>query len=290
VVTNLVAVPITALWVMPWAILAYLLMPFGLEAVALGPMGWGLSGVIWSAETVVSWPGSVAILPAMPVWGLALVSFGGLWLCLWQRSWRWWGAVGIALGLSSIALARPPDVIVSGDGRLFAVRAADGEMMISPARGSDFELDTVLRRAGQTVRAAWPDQGPSEDGRLRCDGLGCLYRAHGQIVALVRDREALVEDCATATVVVSAVPVRARCPSARLIIDRYTLWREGGHALWLGSDDIESESVQDWRGERLWAPVRTRAFSPSARALRRTPAPEPEPPEEEDEPSSDGTG
>jgi competence protein ComEC len=290
VVTNLIAVPITALWVMPWAILAYLLMPLGLEAVALGPMGWGLSGVIWSAETVVSWPGSVAILPAMPVWGLALVSFGGLWLCLWQRPWRSWGAIGIALGLASIALARPPDVIVSGDGRLFAVRAADGQMMLSPVRGSDFEIDTVLKRAGQTVRAVWPNEGPSEDGRLRCDGLGCLYRASGQVVALVRDREALVEDCATATVIVSAVPVRTRCPSARVIVDRFELWREGGHALWLSGDAVESQSVQDWRGERLWAPMRTRKSSPEARSPRARPAPELEPPEEEDEPSSDGTG
>ena len=295
VVTNLIAVPITAIWVMPWAIVTYLLMPLGLEGLALVPMAWGLGAVIWSAKTVVSWPGSVAILPAMPVWGLALVSFGGLWLCLWQRPWRWWGAVGIALGLCSIALARPPDVIVSGDGRLFAVRAADGQLMVSPVRGSDFEIDTVLKRAGQTVRAAWPDEGPSADGRLRCDGLGCLYRANGQLVALVRDREALAEDCASATVVVSAVPVRARCPSARVIVDRYELWREGGHALWLSGDGVEVESVQDWRGERMWTPKRTRPRSQNARALGAAPAPDlaaPEPPEppEEDEPSSDGTG
>lgn len=294
VVTNLIAVPITALWVMPWAIVAYLLMPFGLEGLALGPMSWGLSAVIWSAETVVSWPGSVAILPAMPVWGLALVSFGGLWLCLWQRAWRWWGAIGIALGLSSIALVRLPDVIVSGDGRLFAVRTADGQMMISPVRGSDFEIDTLLKRSGQTVRATWPDEAASEDGRLRCDGLGCLYRANGQLVALVRDREALIEDCASATVVVSAVPVRARCRSARVLIDRYALWREGGHALWLSSDRIEVESVRDWRGDRPWTPRRSDRPAPDAR-IRHEPAaldsaaPDLAPPEEE-EPNSDGTG
>ena len=31
---NLVAVPLTAFWIMPWAIVAFLLLPFGLEPVA----------------------------------------------------------------------------------------------------------------------------------------------------------------------------------------------------------------------------------------------------------------
>ena len=36
---NLVAVPTIALWIMPWAIAAYVLMPLGLEEWALAPMG-----------------------------------------------------------------------------------------------------------------------------------------------------------------------------------------------------------------------------------------------------------
>ena len=29
---------------MPWALLAFLLMPFGLDHLALVPMGWGIAG------------------------------------------------------------------------------------------------------------------------------------------------------------------------------------------------------------------------------------------------------
>src|SRR3546814_10195369 len=43
---NLVAVPLTSFWIMPWAVLAVLLMPLGLEAVALVPMGWGIDLVM----------------------------------------------------------------------------------------------------------------------------------------------------------------------------------------------------------------------------------------------------
>ena len=254
VVTNLIAVPVTALWVMPWAIVAMALMPFGLEGIGLAPMGWGLHAVIWSAKTVVSWPGSVAIVPAMPLWGLGAVSLGMLWLCLWRRPWRVLGLAGIALGLASGFLVRPPDVIVSDDARIFAVRAADGRMMISPVRGNDFDVETITKRAGQTTRDPWPEEGTSGDGRLVCDGLGCLYRARGNLVALVREREALLEDCLHANVLVSAVPVKGACPSPRLLIDRLALWREGGHAIWLSAAGAESESVREWRGARPWVP------------------------------------
>ncbi len=41
---NMIAVPVTALWVMPWAVAVCILMPFGLEGIALVPMVWGLKG------------------------------------------------------------------------------------------------------------------------------------------------------------------------------------------------------------------------------------------------------
>ncbi len=34
---NVVAVPLTALWIMPWALVAFALMPFGAEELALAP-------------------------------------------------------------------------------------------------------------------------------------------------------------------------------------------------------------------------------------------------------------
>jgi competence protein ComEC len=67
---NLIAVPVTALWTMPWAVVAFALMPFGLESLALAPMGWGVGVMTAAADTVSSWPGAVTLLPAMPMWGL----------------------------------------------------------------------------------------------------------------------------------------------------------------------------------------------------------------------------
>ena len=58
------------------------------------------------------------------------------------------------------------------------------------------------------------------------------------------------------TLVVAAVPVRGSCPSARSVVDRFDLWREGAYAIWLEEGGARIESVVDWQGARPWAPRR----------------------------------
>ncbi len=253
---NLGAVPLTALWIMPWAVLAFLLMPFGLEALALAPMGWGLSAVIAIAETVAAWPGAVSLVPSMPGWALSAVVLGGLWLFLWRRIWRFAGLAPVAAGLASLAFVDPPDILVDERGELLAVRMADGDLAVSTLRTARFEREVWLRRDGQETRPEkWPVAGPSADGRLACDRLGCIYRIDGHVVALVRRPGALQEDCRIADIVIAAVPVRRACPSAHLVIDRFDLWRNGAHALRFGNG-VRAESVNGLRGDRPWVPKR----------------------------------
>lgn len=252
VLANMAAVPLTGLWIMPWAVAAFLLMPFGLEALALVPMGWGVDAVIRVAELVAGWPGAAALIPAMPLWGLALVTLGGLWLCFWERRWRLLGAAPVVAGLLSVLILSPPDVLVSGDGRLMAVRGADGGLLVSSTRTAAFTAEGWLRRVADDAAESWPGEGATADGRLACDGLGCLYRVNGHVVALATRATALEEDCGIADVVVSLEPVRRPCPSAGIVIDRFDLWRHGAHALWLAPGEVEVQSVGETRGDRPW--------------------------------------
>ncbi|MCH7941731.1 MAG: ComEC family competence protein [Proteobacteria bacterium] len=247
---NLVAVPLTALWIMPWGVAVLALMPFGLEALALAPMGWGIDGLIYVAQQVAAWPDAVQMLPAMPVFGLAAATVGGLWLCLWRGPWRWAGAPVFALALLTPALSPSPDLLIDGAGKLFAVRTASGELALSSRKAARYTGGIWLRREGQEESAPW-----LESDRLRCDNVGCIYRNHGQVIALVREARALTEDCRIASIVISAVPVRGACPSASLVIDRFDLWRNGAHALYFDDDGGFSViSVGATRGSRPWAP------------------------------------
>ncbi|HEX2113739.1 MAG TPA: ComEC/Rec2 family competence protein [Alphaproteobacteria bacterium] len=252
-VANLIAVPLTGIWVMPWAILVFVLLPFGLESWALVPMGWGCDAIIAIAREVAGWDGSSGLWPAMPVWGLVAITIGGVWLCLWQRRWRLAGLPLIAAGMASAALERGPDILVSGDARLIAVRGADGLLQMSTERSARLVRETWLRRSGQAdAPAVWPRSGRSVDGLLSCDAASCLYRARGYIAAFAHDPSALTEDCHNVDVLIATFPVRRRCPSADVVIDRIALWRDGGHVLWLEDGNIRVESVRASRGERPW--------------------------------------
>ena len=258
---NMVAVPLTALWVMPWAMVAFLSMPLGLESWALVPMGWGIDGVLSVARTVAAWPGAVVLAPSLPSWGFLICVAGGLWLCLWRRPWRLAGGVAILAGLASVTAGAGPDLLISGNGRLVAVRGADGVLMVS-RRSDAFVRETWLRRDATDTWLPFPAEGLSADGRLACDRLGCLYRAGGRVIALVGDERALAEDCLVADVLISAVPVRGDlrrgCRRPGLLIDRFDLWRSDAHALWLDGDKVRVESVGARRGRRPWTPRRGR--------------------------------
>ena len=114
-------------------------------------------------------------------------------------------------GLLSLAVVRPPDVLVSGDAKLLGVRDDQGELWVSSGRTARYAAETWARRAGVARPRVWSAEGPDAaaqaHGQLRCDGLGCLFRGRGQLVALVNDSRALAEDCAEATVVIALVPV-----------------------------------------------------------------------------------
>lgn len=258
VVANLAAVPLTGFLVMPFALLALVLMPLGLEGFALTPMGWGVAAVNFVATEVASWPGAAITVPVLPVWGLAVFTLGGAWLCLWRTRWRLWGAAVMALGLGSMAVDRPPDLLVEGRGQSFAVRLADDTLLVQ--KGGRILKETWDRRAGPLAPERWPKRSRSNDGRLACDQLGCLWRADGRMAALVLDDDGVAAACdSAARIVLSAVPIREACRGAVVVVDRFDLWRRGAHALWVEDDGrVRVETVAAWQGDRPWSYKPTR--------------------------------
>lgn len=252
---NFLAVPLTALWIMPFAILGFLLMPLGLEQMALIPMGWGIDGVIAIAQFVQALPGSVAAFPPMPSWALGLVAMGGLWLCLWLTAWRWFGMIGIMAGFAAIAWVETPDILISDTGKMVAVKQRDGLLAFS-SQPRGFVAETWLRRAG--IRVSPGKKGRALAPRLsgtQCDGLGCIIHSKGHVIALARHMAALPDDCVTASLVVSRMPVKKwRCTRPLEIVDRFSVWRNGAHAVYLSDGGtIRTETVGSRGGKRPWS-------------------------------------
>lgn len=255
---NLIAVPVTALWVMPAGLLALLGMPFGWDWPFLLAMGWGIDVILLVAAVVAGLEGAVLRLPSMASYGFPLTVIGGLWLCLWQRRWRLLGLVPLALGLGSSAWTASPDLVVSNDARLLAVRAADGQLLFNSRRLGRFSADQWLGRAGESEPALLPTPGSLSWPDLACDRLGCILQRNGQKIAIVFEGEALEEDCRSADLLLATIPVPSGCsagPQApEVVVDSRNLRREGGMSLWIEKNgDYRIERVAQWRGERPWS-------------------------------------
>ena len=253
VIANLIAIPITGMWIMPWAIVAFALMPFGLEVLALTPMGWGIGVVVWVARTVASWSDAVLMVPAVPIACLVLVALGGLWLALWRGHLRLVGAIPILAAIPLALLERPPDILLGRSPKAFAASLGEDGLAISPGtRGYTRKL--WLRRAGLGQAAPWPRRGGPDLAGLACDRLGCIHTRAGSVVAFVADRAALAEDCGRASVVLGAIAIKAkRCLGPGLIIDRWARYRGGAHALWFDEGGrVRVRSVAEDRGLRPW--------------------------------------
>ena len=158
ILANLLAVPLTAMLVMPAGLLALMLMPFGLERLALVPMGWGLDAIIAIARTVAAIPAATFGVPHMPVWGLGLVAIGLAWLGLWRSRMRLVGAVVVAAGLLSGLASPPADLLVAPDARLIAWRSPP--LLQTRPGFSRFVLDSWSQYWAQPLAAAFPKAGP----------------------------------------------------------------------------------------------------------------------------------
>jgi competence protein ComEC len=156
VFANMVAVPITALWVMPLGLLSLALIPLQIEGPVLDAMGWGVRAIVLIARNMTAWPFAVLPVPHMPGWGLALVGLGLACLGLWRTApLRLLGLLPLVLGLASLWLVRPPDLLVAADGKLIGVRAGS-LMLVEQAPG-----------ASRFTRDAWRQfWATGEPGRL----------------------------------------------------------------------------------------------------------------------------
>ncbi|HUZ63385.1 MAG TPA: ComEC/Rec2 family competence protein [Acetobacteraceae bacterium] len=258
VLSNLIAVPLAAAWVMPAGLAALALMPFGLAHLALAPMGWGIGAILFVARTVAALPAAAFDVPPMPGWGLILVALGMAWLGLWRSRLRLAGVVAIGVGLASPLAWAGPAILVSAHARLVAVRVPGHVFLLRAPRASKYTLAAWRRLWGGAAPRALPAAGMAAGGRVRCDAAACVIRLHadGPAALLLRGTAPpAAGDCAAAAVLVSAHPLHGVCRASGLAhVDRFTVWRDGAAAVWLARRGVRIETDRSVRGARPWVP------------------------------------
>lgn len=254
-IADIGSMPIMVAAVMPAALVAILAAPFGLDSLPLQFMGASVAVIIAIGREVSSWPGAVLLLPAVPPASLVLVALGGLWLCLWRTTWRYCGLALATAGLIIALTSASPDVLIERDGKNVALRNGAGDLVLLSSRAGRYSAETWLRRDGDSRLLK---EAASLPPSVTCDHLGCAYYEAGRpVIAYARDGRAIADDCRNADIVIASVPIRGACPSAKVVVDRFDLWRHGAHTLWFRADgtiDVLTSAAS--RGSRPWVQLR----------------------------------
>jgi competence protein ComEC len=232
--TNLVAMPIVSVIVMPFAVLGALAMPFGLDGPFFDVMGLGLTATLavayWFAER--SPTDMVGLVPAAAVAVLTMALVVATVLSTWLRV----AAMPVALVGALLLVDRPaPDLFVSEDGRLLGLDIGGGRIATNRPRPNEFTIENwtramqasdVVRPEGTGERAAtieaevaiggkrtptlasedWGDAGTPEKnheaGFICADSLCVARHPSGAIVVHALDAQAAADFCTTASVIV----------------------------------------------------------------------------------------
>lgn len=239
---NLLSVPLMGSVVMPSAVLAAALVPFGLEALGLWVMGWGIQWILWVAEWVAGLDGARRFVPSPPVLVLPFFACGALFVVLWQGRWRFAGLAPIALAALMWFGVERPDVLVAEGGALVGVMTDDGRALSKP-RGAGFVARTWLENDGEPVSQA--DANARWEASL--DGVARMHVVGWEIIHLTRK---------------SASEAFGECKTGQIIITSFEKELVGACHLLdanrladLGSLSIEKDvfrTASALSGDRLW--------------------------------------
>ncbi len=147
---NLLSVPVMGLLVMPGAVIAALLIPFGLEGIALAVMGIGIDWIISVARFVAGLEGAVTPIRSGPPITLTLIALGGIVLALWQGRARYSGLFLMMIACVIWWESERPILLISDDGRLLGLMT-DAGRALSKQRGHSYESRIWLENDGERI-------------------------------------------------------------------------------------------------------------------------------------------
>ncbi len=265
VLGNIAAVPVMALLIMPAALVSLVLMPFGLEAVPLAVMGFGIEIIIMVAGEVAALPGAARLVPVLHALALPLLLAGGLWLCLWRRFWRLAGVIPVLAGLAIAPFGARADIYIARDGGNLAVRDETGRLIVLKARKDAYSVRKWLEADGdrRSPRAAAADK----DRLFSCDSLACIARLkNGKSLAYIRHPGALAEDCARTDIIIATIPVRRKmCKYPAQLIDILALKENGAMTITLKGNEVFVRTAAAGEGKRPWSSIHKRRGGRTAR-------------------------
>ena len=248
-IANVVSVPVMGAFVIPGAVVAAILWPFGLSQAGFWIMKPAIDWILFIAETVSGWPGALSFVPAPGAAVLPLLALGGLTLALWQGRARVFGAVTLIAAGSIWSQVERPAMLVSESGALVGVMT-DGMRALSKSRGESFAAEIWLENDGDATKQAVAYERP---GLTVKDSIRRIHVAELVILHATGKRagQRAVDLCSEADIVVVNVRI-SREPDCH-VYDSARLAKTGALAFFSNSDGVKIVTARQRQGARLWS-------------------------------------
>ncbi|WP_380052675.1 ComEC/Rec2 family competence protein [Falsihalocynthiibacter sp. SS001] len=245
---NVITVPLMGVMVMPAAVVAALLVPFGLEAIALEVMRWGVWWILAVARQISQLEGAIRLVVTPDPIVLPLIAIGGVMLIIWQARGR---MLGVPLILASFLLwnqTERPEILISDSGTLIGVMTEKGRAL-NKSRGGGFVADSWLENDG--------DMATQEDAFARggfevSKGLTRVVHQDTSIIIVSGKTilSHLPEYCETADILI--VTVEHEPPRGCSTIDMRALRQSGSMAVTPTNKGPVITTAREREGERIW--------------------------------------
>ncbi len=247
-IANVLSVPLMGFLVMPAAVLAVCLAPFGLWEVGLRIMEAGLRWILFVAHSVADLDGALSHVWA-PDWRvLPALSLGLIWLILVKGRGRLIGLTAVICAGILWQQSQRPALLVADNGALVGLQTSFGRVLSKP-KGSGFVAGIWLENDGWPVdqAEAAARNGLQQEGRRVTASLGDWQ------ILQVSGKTALAEiaDCDDANVLISnQIDELARSCT---VFDLARLRETGALAFDLAPNgDLLIETAHSIAGERPW--------------------------------------
>ncbi len=236
-VANLSSVPLMGVMVIPAAVLAGVLAPFGLEFIGLWIMSLGVQWILVVADFVANLPEARIYIVGPNGWVLPLLTLGFLTLILWRGALRWIGVLAMIGAVIVWSNTTRPDVLVSDTGTLVGVMTSKGRAL-SKQRGAGFAARNWLENDG--------DGGDQFTAAARWKQGGAIIHISGKRAA------AAFQGCVKGQVVVSSVAFEQEGLPC-VVHDPDSLRYTGALAYELGPNGpVIMQTARALAGDRLW--------------------------------------
>ncbi len=248
-IANGLTLPVSEALVMPPAIVAVLLMPFGLEYWPLKVMQFGLEATMKVSDWVATLPAANLLVAKPHVAGIVLIAAGAGIIAAGVGRFRWAGAALAASGLIAASFNARPQILIEDRAAAVAVMGVDGNYVFSTGTKNKFASGKWLQGNGENTGLVDAEARPGWD----CTSGDCFSDLAPMSISYLHEKSGQGAYCPPTPIIIADYPLHHACREARLVVDRIDVWRKGAHAISFSNGRYFLATARDEQGNRPWA-------------------------------------